>query len=115
MGLFFTGMAMERGNHPYYFNTFEDSKLLYARAGIGFIAAITWYYGVTMLPLGDAMSLIITNPLFTAILAPTLLGERTSVKKLAITALGFSGAVFISKPSFIRELLQLPLEEQTQA
>jgi len=67
-----------------------------------------------MLPLGDAISLIITNPLFTAILAPILLGEKTGVKKLLITVLGFIGAVIISKPTFIREFLRLEIEEQTQ-
>ena len=67
-----------------------------------------------MLPLGDAISLIITNPLFTAILAPLILGEKTNSKKLMTTFLGFCGAIVISKPTFIREFLRLEIEEQTQ-
>jgi len=67
-----------------------------------------------MLPLGDAISLIITNPLFTAILAPIMLGEKTSVKKLSITVLGFVGALVISKPTFVKEFLRLEIEPQTQ-
>jgi len=63
-----------------------------------------------MLPLGDAISLILTNPLFTALLAPIILGENTNAKKLMITFLGFSGAVVISKPTFVKEILALEIE-----
>ena len=55
-----------------------------------------------MLSLGDAIALIITNPLFTALLAPIMLGEKTSVKKISLTVLGFVGALIISKPTFVK-------------
>ena len=63
-----------------------------------------------MLALGDAISLIITNPLFTAILAPIFLKEITSLKKILITMVGFLGAIIISKPTFVREILMIPVE-----
>jgi len=63
-----------------------------------------------MLALGDAISLIITNPLFTAILAPIFLKEITSLKKILITMVGFLGAIIISKPTFVRKILMIPIE-----
>ena len=114
MGGLFTYIAMEKSGKPYYYLDWDSNYYVFLRTVIGFVCNIFWYSGITMLPLGDAISLIITNPLFTAILAPLILGEKTNCKKLMTTFLGFCGAIVISKPTFIRDMLGLKIEFQTE-
>ncbi|OQX74576.1 MAG: EamA family transporter [Campylobacteraceae bacterium 4484_4] len=72
--------------------------LLIWRGLFGFGALFLYFYTITAIPLGEAMTLNKTSPLFVTILAFFLLHERLG--KLAIFALliGFAGVVLITKP-----------------
>jgi len=72
--------------------------LLFLRGFFGFSAMILFFYTVTVIPLGEAITLNKTSPLFVSILVFFLLGERLGHYTAAALLLGFSGVILISKP-----------------
>jgi drug/metabolite transporter (DMT)-like permease len=62
------------------------------------IGTVMWFQGLGMLPLGDAMSLQFTTPLWVAVLAALLLRERVTPARWAVIALGFAGVLVIIRP-----------------
>jgi len=54
--------------------------------------------GLAVLPFSTAVTLWFANPLFTAALAPFLLGERSSCKRWSLVAMGFGGVAVIANP-----------------
>jgi drug/metabolite transporter (DMT)-like permease len=64
-------------------------------------AAGTFFvYAAPGLPIGDAVTLLSTSPIFVAILSAPLLGERVRPSIAVALALGFSGIVLVAQPSF---------------
>ncbi|MDP9033635.1 MAG: DMT family transporter [Myxococcota bacterium] len=64
-------------------------------------AAGTFYvYSAPNLPIGDAITLFATSPIFVALCSAPLLGERVRGNVLLALALGFSGIAVVAKPSF---------------
>ncbi|CAI6146216.1 MAG: Pseudopaline exporter CntI [uncultured Sulfurimonas sp.] len=72
--------------------------LLFTRGLFGFTAMILFFYTITTIPLGEAITLNKTSPLFVAILAYYLLDEHLSKRTAFALAVGFIGIVFITKP-----------------
>ncbi len=72
--------------------------LLILRGLLGFSAMILFFYTITAIPLGVAITLNKTSPLFVTILAFFLLKERLSVKALFALLAGFTGVLMITKP-----------------
>jgi len=72
--------------------------LLFTRGLFGFIAMILFFYTIATIPLGEAVILNKTSPLFVTILAYYLLGEHLSKSTLLALGIGFLGVVFIAKP-----------------
>jgi len=72
--------------------------LLFIRGLFGFTAMILFFYTITTIPLGEAITLNKTSPLFVAILAYYLLGEHLSKRSALALFIGFIGIMFISKP-----------------
>lgn len=72
--------------------------MLIQRGVLGFLAMILFFYTVTTIPLGEAITLNKTSPLFVAILAYYLLGERLTSKTVFSLLIGFLGIIFIVKP-----------------
>jgi len=72
--------------------------LLIQRGVLGFMAMILFFYTVTTIPLGEAITLNKTSPLFVAILAYYLLGEQLTKKTAFALFIGFLGIIFIVKP-----------------
>ncbi len=72
--------------------------LLFTRGLFGFIAMILFFYTITIIPLGEAITLNKTSPLFVAILAYYLLGEHLSKYTVFALVVGFIGIMFITKP-----------------
>ena len=62
-----------------------------------FFGQYCWYYAVTLIPLAQLFALEFTAPIWVALFAPLLLGERfTVIKALAIT-LSFIGVLMVVK------------------
>lgn len=74
---------------------------LILRGFLGFSAMILFFYTITAIPLGEAITLNKTSPLFVSIIAFFLLKERLSYLGVAALFMGFAGVVMITKPSGI--------------
>ncbi|HHH72470.1 MAG TPA: DMT family transporter [Sulfuricurvum sp.] len=76
-----------------------NPHLLVLRGLFGFSAMILFFYTITVIPLGEAITLNKTSPLFVSVLAFFLLKERLGRYAVAALLIGFSGVVLISKPT----------------
>jgi len=72
--------------------------LLITRGLFGFSAMILFFYTITTIPLGEAITLNKTSPLFVTILAYYLLKEKLTKTTLFALLIGFVGVMFIAKP-----------------
>ncbi len=70
--------------------------LLLLRGFFGFTAMILFFYTITVIPLGEAITLNKTSPLFVALLAFVLLGERLNPFGIAALFIGFGGVALIT-------------------
>ncbi len=71
---------------------------LILRGVLGFSAMIMFFYTITSIPLGVAITLNKTSPFFVAILAFLLLNEKASKTSIAALFIGFFGVMLITKP-----------------
>jgi drug/metabolite transporter (DMT)-like permease len=73
---------------------------MHARRGIlGFIALMMFFYTMTELPLATAVTLNYTSPLYMAVFALFLVGERPRLVLTCTVILGFGGAVMLLRPT----------------
>lgn len=72
--------------------------LLLTRGLFGFLAMILFFYTITTIPLGEAITLNKTSPLFVTILAYYILKEQLSLVTFFALIIGFLGVVLIVKP-----------------
>jgi drug/metabolite transporter (DMT)-like permease len=68
------------------------------RNSIHFVGQYTWAWAVTLLPLATVFSLEFTMPMWVALLAIPLLGERMTVSRAGSIVLGFFGVMVIVRP-----------------
>src|SRR3954451_14139631 len=83
------------------FSTMKTSRPLQylGRNLIHYGAQLGWFYALTLIPLGQVVSIEFTMPIWTAILAAMFLGERMTVWKIAAIVLGIVGVVVIVRPA----------------
>ena len=72
--------------------------MLITRGIFGFSAMILFFYTITVIPLGEAITLNKTSPLFVTILAYYLLKEHLNKEMIFSILVGFLGILFITKP-----------------
>jgi drug/metabolite transporter (DMT)-like permease len=65
---------------------------------IHYAAQLGWFFALTLIPLGQVVSIEFTMPIWTAILAASFLGERMTVWKIFAIVLGVLGVVVIVRP-----------------
>lgn len=88
----------------------HNKLLLSARGVVGAAALICVYYSVTTLPLAEATVLQYLHPVFTALLAFMLLGERVQMSTMICILLSITGLVVMVKPDlFFAAEVELPL------
>ena len=89
----------------------RDRRGLLLRSGFGTISMCCTFYalGSPELPLGDTVTLLNTTPVFLAVLAPVLLGERGGRRVLIALPPAITGLVLIVRPSFLFHRLSLSL------
>ena len=71
--------------------------LLVFRGVAGFIALLFFFYNISRIPLGEAMTFSKTSTIFTAILAYMFLKEKLGTKGWIGLFIGFIGIVFITE------------------
>ncbi|MFP6578811.1 MAG: DMT family transporter [Myxococcota bacterium] len=92
----------------------ERRGLLLLRGGLGFLGLTCFYYALTVLPLADATLIQYLHPLFTALLAAALLGERAGGALALALLLSLVGMLFVVQPDALfgpgdRELPLFPV------
>lgn len=71
------------------------------RGGAHFIAQYSWLGALTMIPLAQLFALEFTAPIWVALLAPLLLGERLTQMRVAAAGLGFIGTLIVAQPGSV--------------
>ncbi|KIZ46490.1 MULTISPECIES: DMT family transporter [Rhodopseudomonas] len=69
-----------------------------ARNIVHYAAQSCWFFALTMIPLGQVVSIEFTMPIWIAILAVTFLGEHMTFWKVCAIILGLIGVVVIVRP-----------------
>ena len=70
-----------------------------ARNVVHYGAQWGWFYALTLIPLAQVVAIEFTMPIWTALLAVALLGERMNVPKSIAVALGLVGVAIIVRPA----------------
>ena len=75
--------------------------LLLARGIWGYAALSCGFYAMTKLPLAEATMIQYLHPVFTALLAAVVLGERADRSLVASVLLGSAGVLLVTRPAFL--------------
>jgi drug/metabolite transporter (DMT)-like permease len=59
-----------------------------------------WFYGIALIPLTEVFAIEFTVPIWTAVLATFMLGERLNRLRALAVGLGFAGVLVILRPGF---------------
>ncbi len=83
------------------FATLQTSRLTQhvGRNLVHYGAQFGWFFALTLIPIGQVVSIEFTMPIWTAILAAGFLGERMTVWKIAAIVLGLIGVFIIVRPA----------------
>lgn len=65
---------------------------------IHFTGQNAWFVALMLIPLAQLTALEFTSPIWIALLAPLLLGERMTPRKAVAVALGFAGVLVVARP-----------------
>lgn len=76
----------------------HQPRLLVLRGFLGALALTCFYYSLVHLPLAEATVIQYTNPVFTALIAGLVLGERLGWKQGACIAASLAGVLLIARP-----------------
>jgi len=57
-----------------------------------------WFLAIGLLPLAQVIALEFTSPLWVVLLAPLILGERLTGRRLFAAGLGFGGILIVARP-----------------
>jgi drug/metabolite transporter (DMT)-like permease len=75
-----------------------DHRLHLTRNMFHFAGQNLWFYGIMAIPLAQLVALEFTMPIWVALLAPLVLGEALTRKRLIVAALGFVGVLIVAQP-----------------
>ena len=73
-------------------------KLHFIRGFSSSVATLAWFYAVSVMPLGEAVALNFTAPLFATVLAVLFLREVVRFNRWAGTVVGFVGVLIVIRP-----------------
>lgn len=68
------------------------------RNTVHYAAQFLWFLAITMIPIAEVVAIEFTGPVWVALLAVLLLGERMTAARLAAVVLGLVGVVIIVRP-----------------
>ncbi len=66
---------------------------------VHYAAQLGWFFALTLIPIGQGVSIEFTTPIWTAILAASFLAERVTIWKIAAIVLGLVGVLIIVRPA----------------
>ena len=68
------------------------------RSAVSLISMLSWFYGITLVPLATATALNFTGPLFATAGAALILGETVRLRRWMAVIVGFLGVLVIIRP-----------------
>jgi len=82
-----------------------------ARAALTVVSTFLFVTGLALLPLADAVAVVMAGPLFITALAPALLGERVGWRRWSAVIVGLTGVLIMIRPTgeAVRLAALLPL------
>lgn len=66
---------------------------------VHYASQVAWFFALTLIPLGQVVSLEFTMPIWVVILAAAFLGERLTIWKILAVVLGLVGVILIVRPA----------------
>ena len=78
----------------------RNPRLLAVRGLLGGMSLMTWFYGLSVVPLATATALSFTSVIFASIGAWIFLKERMRLRRWTAVAFGFAGVMIIVQPGF---------------
>lgn len=78
----------------------RNLKLHLLRNSGHFIGQNLWFFALTTIPLAQVIALEFTSPVWVALLAPLVLGERLTARGGLAAVVGFAGALIVVRPDF---------------
>ena len=79
-------------------NDSKNKKLIYYQSAIGFVMAACFIYGIKMLPMSEAVTLMYTSPVFSAGLSWYLLGDPFHRSLWIFIIISIVGVLLIMRP-----------------
>tara|TARA_B100001115_G_scaffold174752_1_gene160065 strand:+ start:433 stop:1398 length:966 start_codon:yes stop_codon:yes gene_type:complete len=76
----------------------NDHKTMLLRCIVGLIAMILYFTALGRIPIGQAVTLQYTGPLFVALLSGRILAERVSASVVSLVLTAFAGIILIVSP-----------------
>ena len=70
-----------------------------ARNAAHFAGQNLWFYALTAIPLAQVFAIEFTSPLWVALAAPLVLGERLTGGRIAAALAGFAGILVVARPA----------------
>lgn len=85
------------------FGVLKTNRLLthLGRNAFQFGGQMGWFYALTLLPLAQVFAYEFTAPIWVAVLAPLVLGERMTMARVIAAALGFIGVLIVARPGYL--------------
>ena len=77
----------------------NDSKTMFLRCAVGLTAMILYFSSLAKIPLGQAVTLQYTAPLFVALLSGRIIAEKVQPSVIALVITAFTGIVLIVSPN----------------
>lgn len=78
----------------------HQPRLQMLRGVVSIAAMMSWFYGLSMVPLADATALSFTNVIFGSLAAMIFLRERMTMARGVAVSIGFVGVLVILRPGF---------------
>jgi drug/metabolite transporter (DMT)-like permease len=66
-----------------------------------YVGQFGWFFAISLIPLAQVFAIEFTIPIWTAVLAPFLLGERLTPVRAMVVAIGFAGILIILRPGML--------------
>jgi len=76
----------------------ERIGLHVSRNVVHYVSQFLWFVAITMIPIAEVVAIEFTGPVWVALLAVAVLGEKMTAARIAAVALGVVGVVIIVRP-----------------
>ena len=73
-------------------------RLHFGRNAVHYAAQFLWFLAITMIPIAEVVAIEFTGPVWVALLAVALLGERMTAARVASVVLGIVGVLIVVRP-----------------